>query len=172
MPRPKNKKFKSLDDGFVVNILPEQVEQIDQEDTEQEIEPSDSVEIMGDEREDVCLEKIGEDQVSVSVIVPNSPPKRMWSDGLKLKFKTGDLIVQKGDKKKNILKVIGPGTKDQTYCVKNSGSDGMWNVPCDKVKRAPKGSNWISYIDAMAEKDPYTKWKREQELKNKKNKRK
>lgn len=156
MPRPKNKRYKSLDDGDC-DILKISTEN----DTELAVdEDSDILVEKSDEDENIQVEKTTEDNVTLSELVPNLPPRRVWSDGVKLRFKTGDLVVKKGEKNKdNVLKVIGPGVKPDTYSVKNSGSDSIWYIPVSAIKRAPPKSKWISYLDVLKKNDPYEQYK-------------
>jgi hypothetical protein len=160
MPRPKNKKYKSLDEE---NIL-DNTEEVE----EKSVDTNDIEEAEKDnECEDVSTND--ESSKSLSEIVPNLPPKKMWSDDVKLKYKIGDIVVKKGDKThKTVMKVLGPGTTQDTYAVKNSGSDSIWYIPINEVKRAPKDTEWFSYVEYLKQNDPYEKFKRQQESKKSK----
>jgi hypothetical protein len=159
MPRPK-KVFKSLsDDEDVTNIL-EVVENIDNDhdDDEKLVNddvPSEDLETM--DKDDIQVSTTGDDvSVELTSVRANRPPPKMWYDGIKTKFNTGDLVNFKGYPTA-IFKVTGPSKIPFTYAIILSGTDSVrYDIPEDKLKKAKSDAIWVSHWNVVS--DPYREW--------------
>ena len=78
------------------------------------------------------------------------PPREMWNAYIEPRFKTGDLVVCKSfddDCEEDIwaMKVVGLGTKADTYMVKQSGERDEVCYDGNDIKIAPDDAKWESY---------------------------
>jgi hypothetical protein len=167
MAKPPKRKYKSLDDDEDVTNLMEVIETIETEkEDDGELTPDDAVNADGEivEMDDVQVSTAGEDDtvsVSLTSVRTNAPPPKNWADGIKTKFKIGELVYIKGTPT-SIFKVSGPYTNPQTYVLRPSGCDAVRdNIPEEKIKKAPPGAKWVDYWETIV--DPYRDWKRKQE---------
>lgn len=97
-------------------------------------------------------------------IRPNNPPKKSWWDKAERQIKNGATLVPNnwdGDHK-TVCKVCSPGKDPNTYMVKFSQRRDESIIEGFNYKIAPEGTVCLKYMDE------YTKWRYEQELKNKK----
>ena len=114
-----------------------------------------------DEVDDSNVPKVKSDYIPINL---EGPPKETWADKEDLKFKIGELVVYRAEKRGQsaIYKVVGPDIDPGTWKIKKSGERDPIVEFEYKLKRAPKKANWERY-----ESNPYLLWKREQEKKNK-----
>lgn len=91
-----------------------------------------------------------EEKRPVGKIRPNLPPKTMWSDRIKTKFKTGDLVNIAGGT--TVFKVVTPGILSHTYEVLASGHNVISTAKESEMKLAVDGSVWRTFWE---ENDPF-----------------
>ena len=91
-------------------------------------------------------------------ITRNSPPQSGWDSIIKVKFKSGDLVVYSSFNDDEHLgdvwgmKVIGPAKEIDSYFVRQSGSKDDMVIEGGKLKLAPDDAKWKSFIE---ENDPF-----------------
>jgi hypothetical protein len=91
-----------------------------------------------------------EEKRPMGKIRPNLPPKAMWSDRVKTKFKTGDLVNISGGT--TVFKVVTPGILSHTYDVLASGHNVTSTAKESEMKLAADGSVWRTFWE---ENDPF-----------------
>lgn len=84
-------------------------------------------------------------------IRPNQPPRIMWSDRVKTKFKTGDIVNLNGTCA--TYKVVTPGKDPYTYEVLASGHNVIATAKERDMVLAPQGSVWKTFYEAT---DPFS----------------
>ena len=91
-----------------------------------------------------------EEKRPMGKIRPNPPPRVMWSDRVKTKFKTGDLVHIAGGT--TVFKVVTPGRLSHTYDVLASGHNVTSTAKESEMKLAADGSVWRTFWE---ENDPF-----------------
>lgn len=84
-----------------------------------------------------------EEKRPIGKIKPNLPPKNCWNDGIKTKYKVGD-IVNIYDSK-TVYKVICPSKNGYTYEVQATGVNTTTIVYEENMKFAPENSVWKTF---------------------------
>jgi hypothetical protein len=92
-----------------------------------------------------------EEKRPMGKIRPNPPPKIMWSDRVKTKFKTGDIVNLNGTCA--TYKVVAPGRDSYTYEVLASGHNVSAIAKEREMALAPQGSTWKTFYQAT---DPFS----------------
>jgi hypothetical protein len=157
MPRPKKKKFKSLDkeikepsvdDDTVISVDETNTVGISETDTDDTVSTNDEVDTAFD---------------SLSHISFNPPPTKKWFDGIMTKSNTGDLVYLCKNKDL-VFKVICPSNNEFSYTIQATGADAQrHNIPESQLSKADKDAVWKSHWDVVP--DPYRDWLNKQKKK-------